>query len=510
MRRYVLLLLEKVAFPLIMVIVGVVFFEPLRAWWLGPGKYVIYLVGNEANAGTKQLFNTIESDSQPNQLRIDGREIEVHDFDDQGDVARTVGIAKSVSTMPDTLMVVGHVASQSTTNALPIYMRAEPQIPLIATRETDSDLFRLIPDCLKDQSYCPLLPMSPNNEDQAGTALDFTMGENKSRNFLIVKEHSWNADYTDGLATAFGKEITKSGGAIVAELEVDTLASMDTPCDIISKHSTDAILFIGQSSTALNFVKAVTTHKPGPVKNPLILLSDSAYSNDLNTLNTTFYLMSPVSSKKSKVVNKIYGDDAFNLTAYLVSQADSKKLVAKASWLRHMLNMHRVRDARIAITEVMHEHSGGSPYPVGSYRVISNYQLASKHFHIWRYDSADIVDVDKWDQSEKVEEENQDGKSATLFVPSQSFGATQNRSVELVVRESHLIERATFSFSFDGVARSDGSALSPNFRFGPLVRGSYASPVLDTTNLPLEQAPARFPRFRRLVFARLTTPPAVA
>jgi hypothetical protein len=74
----------------------------------------------------------------------------------------------------------------------------------------------------------------------------------------------------------------------------------------------------------------------------------------------------------------------------------------------------------------MQEHSGSYPYPGGRYRVISKYQLVSKLFHIWRYQGADIVDVDKWDQLEKVEEENLEGKSATLFVSSQSLGATHN------------------------------------------------------------------------------------
>src|SRR5713226_6793695 len=38
---------------------------------------------------------------------------------------------------------------------------------------------------------------------------------------------------------------------------------------------------------------------------------------------------------------------------------------------------------------------------------------------------------------------------------------------------------------------------SRNLRFGPLARASYASPALDTTNLPPEQAPARSVGFRR-------------
>jgi hypothetical protein len=35
------------------------------------------------------------------------------------------------------------------------------------------------------------------------------------------------------------------------------------------------------------------------------------------------------------------------------------------------------------------------------------------------------------------------------------------------------------------------AALFPNFQFGPLIRASYASPALDTTNLPPEQVPLR-------------------
>src|SRR5260370_3619763 len=37
--------------------------------------------------------------------------------------------------------------------------------------------------------------------------------------------------------------------------------------------------------------------------------------------------------------------------------------------------------------------------------------------------------------------------------------------------------------------KSCGDDFNQNFRFGPLTRASYASPALDATNLPPEQAP---------------------
>ncbi len=61
-----------------------------------------------------------------------------------------------------------------------------------------------------------------------------------------------------------------------------------------------------------------------------------------------------------------------------------------------------------------------------------------------------------------------------------------------------------------GLASFLGHALTMdstrNFRFGLQTRASYASPALDTTNLPPERAPVRSAAFRRLVFARLTSP----
>src|SRR5947209_7241918 len=55
-------------------------------------------------------------------------------------------------------------------------------------------------------------------------------------------------------------------------------------------------------------------------------------------------------------------------------------------------------------------------------------------------------------------------------------------------------EKAIFANLF-GIAPT---SFSPqNFRFGLLSRASYASPAVDTTNLPPEQAPARLAGFGR-------------
>lgn len=48
--------------------------------------------------------------------------------------------------------------------------------------------------------------------------------------------------------------------------------------------------------------------------------------------------------------------------------------------------------------------------------------------------------------------------------------------------------------------------INRNFRFGPLTRASYASPALDTTNLPPEQAPSEISGVPTVGLCRLTSP----
>ncbi len=59
---------------------------------------------------------------------------------------------------------VGHVLSSTTKAALPIYMKTDPQIPVILTTETNPQILPARDD--PDQEF-PVFRLSPTDDDQA-------------------------------------------------------------------------------------------------------------------------------------------------------------------------------------------------------------------------------------------------------------------------------------------------------------------------------------------------------
>ena len=101
---------------------------------------------------------------------LNGVPVKFEEIDDAGDPALARTIANSLASKPETLMVVGHVSSSNHEEALPVYMNAEPQIPVILTTETNP---HILPASADPDEEFPVFRLSPTDDDQAKSAYQF-------------------------------------------------------------------------------------------------------------------------------------------------------------------------------------------------------------------------------------------------------------------------------------------------------------------------------------------------
>jgi ABC-type branched-subunit amino acid transport system substrate-binding protein len=393
-------LLKKIALQFLLVIVGIVVFKPIEAWWSGPSQYKVYLVGRTANQEIKKMFRTIQDDSALALLKIDGKDIVVGEVNDDGSAGKAQEIAKRLADLPDTLMVIGHVMTQSTMDALPSYMAADPKVPVIATRETHPDLLKRVvsPKCEDKDVYCPFMPMSPTDTDQAQIAIGFAISANHSHRFLIVKDNlPRNQDYADNLIAAYTNEIEDRHSELVTHVDVVDEVSRSAAALQISQRMPDCVLYIGPEEHAQMFLDTLRPLLVGQQRQPLIVLSDSAIGDLLLGTSTPVYATFPLSGQDYKSIDNVYGDDAFSLVAELVKDVNEWNLLPQVAKLHHYINMHRVRDARAAIIRAMEYNAKNSAvYETrhGKFQYYGKYKLLNVHFHIWEIQSGKITEVE--------------------------------------------------------------------------------------------------------------------
>lgn len=393
---------KELLLQFLIVIVGIIVFDPIKSWWLGPEKYTVFLVGSTGNSEIKKMFRTIQDDSALAHLKIDGKEVVVEERDDEGEPDKANKIAEDLSVRSDTLMVVGHVMTASTMKALPVYMATEPQIPLIATRETHPELLKEVThqDC--QQVYCPFMPMSPTDADQAKQAIDFAKKEGWD-SFLLVrypKRRSGgprNAEYADNLTQGYKDEIEKHSGTLVKELDVYDGVSLDDAFGIIEKFKPKCVLFVGPVDNARVFIAALSQRIKEPKNQPALLFSDSAVDDGLLNTNMQIFATFPLPAEDFRSINSVYGDDAFALVSALIKQVEQNRKVEKQSWFHHVINMHRVKDARMAIIEVMRDDVANNLPIYRSqnrvYQYVEKYRLMNIHFHVWKIENQKITEV---------------------------------------------------------------------------------------------------------------------
>jgi len=404
-------LAEKIVVPFLMVIVGLVIFKPIEGWWTGPDVYKVYLVGDKNDAETQRIFRSIQQETALAKLKIDGREVDVEEKDDKGDIKVAQDIATRLVDGPDTLMVIGHVFSERTKEMLPIYMGADPQVPVIATRETYPALLEKVSYCYEPRRYCPLIPMSPTDHDQARSIVDFAESQSAETFLILSEDDKKNVGYinglVEGLRTNINADREKTGAKVIAELPILDQVSIDAALSLTTSKQPKCIVYIGNFSTGKEYLNLLEEQrkKSQASYSPLTILSDSSVGQDLLIASIgPVFASYQLSGDQYLAADNVYGVDAFAMVKQLVRQIDEDPLALQTNWhasLRHFLNIHRVVDARVALIQTMQANANsGQPY-IGlngrKYAYLNRYARQDSFFHVWRVENHRIAEADSHD-----------------------------------------------------------------------------------------------------------------
>jgi len=161
------------------------------AWYfIEPPAYKIYLV-----AGPHYLTETTKRDFEESfelkGLAADGVPVRlaiVELADDKADTAKSK--AQDLARDPSTLLVIGHYDSEPTEASLKEYFDARPQIPFIASVQSDDNLLgKACPQgsCYEGLRPLPYLQLSPTNAEQAHWAIQYAT-EHARRHFSSLSK----------------------------------------------------------------------------------------------------------------------------------------------------------------------------------------------------------------------------------------------------------------------------------------------------------------------------------
>src|SRR5215469_12159408 len=241
-----------------------------------PRHYKIYIVAGPRTE--KADLDRIAQSSSLQDLKIQDVKVEsavIQMADNNPETAAEK--ARYIVDQDDALLVIGHMSSQSTERALPIFFRAKPQIPFIATVQTDENLLR---ECGRDcygKAPAPLLQLSPVNSEQARWAIKFAIEQGASK-FLIVRDTDpTNQAYIEGLVRAYHDAISGLGDDIgVSEMDATTT---DASSAVQSSYGPNCVLYAGGATQGGVLVN--TVQKSG--KNLKIILSDAVVTSNIRT-----------------------------------------------------------------------------------------------------------------------------------------------------------------------------------------------------------------------------------
>jgi hypothetical protein len=399
---------EQVLIPALVFVVGIVLLDPLKAWWLGPKTYKIYFVGKLEDPEIKRVFLGVKQESDSVKLKIEDVEIELEREDDKGDGDTAKKIAADLIHRPDTLLVIGHVLSEETIKALPIYMKSAPPVPVIATTETYPDLAQEIPACTSQptpEAYCPFLQMSPSDIDQAKRAVDFAVSKGK-KSFLIASEiNDENKAYSSSLKKYYrqfleARRYKKSG--LQPPTFIDVLRQHVPDINSIKAADPDCVLYAGELDSAIPLLKALKSAYD-PAKIPMVILSDSSVNEELVSNRYPellgAYATYQLSDTEYRAPVNIYGRDAFSIVSSLVKGAN-EQLQTSGGWkyyIRRALQMHRASDVRRALTAVMLQRELAAQSYFGATSTeyaFSGHKRSNGSFHVWQVTEKGIIDLD--------------------------------------------------------------------------------------------------------------------
>jgi hypothetical protein len=410
----------SIIIPFGTVIIGIVIFRPLERWWEGPEKYVIYLVGDRNDSEAQKIFTSVLSQVALTKPRFDGRDIEVVQEDDKADFNLAVSKAKEISLDPRTLLVVGHVSGDRTIRTLPEYMRAEPKILVITTRESTPKLLEQIQFCEQGNLYCPLIPLSPTDDVQAANIVTFAQQNGRKKLLILAEKDETHQSYTDYLSGELADLIRhhQTNLEYVSTEAITGTVSFDNALSVLDREKPDCLIFVGTAQTLLNFSDRLADHldaqKVAPADRPMLIASDGAVSEMLwqtPTKGYPLYVTHQLSSDQYKEgsTRHVYGVDAVAIINQLIEEVGEKpkfdefRELGFLPSIRHIINMHRVTDARMLLTKKMEEHGNGAGFYTGlngrRYEYHDRYTRFEGYFHVWHIEGRQVAEADEHDST---------------------------------------------------------------------------------------------------------------
>jgi hypothetical protein len=427
-----------------------------------PPPYKIYLVAGshylsksqEPNLDTAQQFIA----SFPKRRVADAVDVNLEVVPLADDTPETAeSVAQDLLAKGDALLVIGHLDSEPTEASLPIYLKARPQVPFIASVQTEDGLLEKAcpkePSRRRESSICddelkplPYLQLSPTNLEQARWAVRFA-AENYSHRFLIVENDAVNRPYAENLARDYSNAIAEYNKAIGEKHRADKtplsieevltespIFQMQTLTDEIlweqfKDADVDCVLYAGGFDGAGPLLKKIVDLKEDHLdkaiagkdreekavaEKPLMVLLDDSVVEE--RLSGAKFELSPVhitdqadAADYSKGISA-YGLDAITIAAQLIDDLNRRGFDWKFR-VRKQLHRLTVEDARRNLVRVMQQNYDYHASYFGAARTaiapdsrtvyaFDGYLRANGMFHVWKRVKSSTgyanIDVDRW------------------------------------------------------------------------------------------------------------------
>jgi ABC-type branched-subunit amino acid transport system substrate-binding protein len=385
---------SKVFTPFLNSVLSIVLLTRLTGFYTGPDSYLIYFVG--PLGGNTSLVKMENIFKRASARTLNGVPVKFEEIDDAGDPALARTIAKSLASKPETLMVVGHVLSSTTKEALPVYMNAEPQIPVILTTETNP---QILPASADPDEEFPVFRLSPTDDDQAKSAYQFARNLGAQR-FWVVEDPA-NAVYTKYLANKFLEDAQRNTTRVLLQTSV-----MNPPAtQLLERLGVQWVFFAGEWRGALMLIRSLKALAPLRIN---FILSDGAASAELLANGGSdvegVYVMHQLKAKDFRDQGYgVYANNALEIIDRLLAKADqrfsslAREEVGLPYIVRQTLRIHRVSDARRVLIKCMNR-TMASPFRMSTgevFRFRKDGTREGAKFNIWKIQKHEFVDIDQ-------------------------------------------------------------------------------------------------------------------
>jgi len=367
---------QLIAIPLLTLFISSVVILRIYNFFMGPDTYFVYLVGDFSNNTNLQKLRPAFEDAQKVNLQIGHVNITVRSLDAKEKDAEK--ISAKLAKKNDTLLVIGHLSTTASANALPNYLNADPSIPVILAVETNPELL----PADYHLNYYPVFRLSPTDDQQAEKAAEFAV-EHGARAIWVVGDVVVNPIYSRYLAQEFVSQVHERSSQLHEKRQVYEkrqayenksskvllwTTNLEHPsADVVVKAlRIDWVFFAGSPANCLILTRQVKEIWRDQPNKPNILLSNSCASSELlkqgsEDMKEAFLTHPMLASDFNKQGFAYRGTQASQLLQQLIRGADydfralSGKNGGMWYYLRLIFGSHSVVDARNALNAFMEQ-----------------------------------------------------------------------------------------------------------------------------------------------------------